>query len=220
MKKLLMMAAAAAVILPMGAQAADTASGSVTLTATTPNTCAIREFSVDGVATNNFADTNGGADAGTLAVTFGQTTGDSPVDLTTARAVARTRTVTLDGFCNYADHKIQLQSAFNGMTRNGQQNEPTASGDFNRRIQYNALIRFWGSANPDDRFAELAADGPVATNATSQKTGTSSNIGKAVNTSGTQKAVLYINTLDTSSAPLLAGTYTDTLRLRLGNNFQ
>jgi hypothetical protein len=207
MKKLLMMAAAAAVILPMGAQAADTASGSVTLSAAAPNTCAIRGISGADVTTP-FSNTAGGTDSASVAIAFG----GSAVDPLTARAIETTKSLTLDAFCNYA-HVVQLQSANGGLTNTA---TPQVVGSFARRIQYDAKLILWNSDNAGDTLAALPAAGEVNSGTASLTNGTASSVTTPVNRSTAQ---VQITTRAGTDNPLLAGTYGDTLRIRLGTGF-
>ena len=209
MKKSLMMVAAAAAILPMGAQAAP-ADGTVSMDAASPEICAIRGFSVDGGG-SSFNNPNGAADTGTLSLSFAETS----VDGTTARAVSTTKTLTLDGFCNYKDHILQLRSSNNGMTLQG--DPGPVSGDFNRRIRYEASISNWGSTAT---IGKLEAKGSETNADRNIKDGDRATVDRAVNTSDAQKAVLTIKTLaNTNSNPLLQGTYNDVLTIRLGGGF-
>jgi hypothetical protein len=205
--KRLLIAAVALSALPFAAQAADTASGDVTLSATAPNTCAIR-----GIAANTgngaltpFSNTTGGAATASSTLALDNA---SVIDTTTATALANTNVLTLNAFCNYASHSIQLRSANGGLT-----NVATTStvGDFNRRIAYNADLAAWGSST-----ASVAATGTLTSGTASQVTGTAITVAPAVNTT---TATVTIATVAAAGTPLLQGSYGDTLTVRLGTAF-
>ena len=206
MKKLLMMAAAAAVILPMSAQAADSATGTVNLSANANNTCAIRGISAGAGTTLSslpFADTAGAASA-TVALSLG----DDAMNQTTALTSSTIKNLTLSAFCNYATHNVSLRSANGGLT-----NAATTStvGTFNRRIEYTANITGWDTS----AVASLTANG-VVTDATASQDTATSPVTAATNVTN---ANLAITTTANATAPLLAGSYTDTLTIRLGAAF-
>jgi len=220
MKKLLMLAAAAAAILPMTAQATvNSAQGVITLTANSNNTCAIRAIirGRDGAGTytpssnttvNNLVDV-------TASLNFGDLLMNQTNANTNASAANSGHDFYLRAFCNYAGHTVSLKSA-NGGLINTTGPQIAAGSTFNKRIPYQAEIRDWNSGP----FAVLNATGAGAdgslTNADVRTVTASSLITeKAVNNDNSSIRI----TTAANSTPLLAGTFSDTLTVRLGSAF-
>ncbi len=212
MKKLLMLAAAAAAILPMTAQAAGNASGAVTYTTTVPNTCAIYKLEKglgSGYTEPTYNVPAGSPTAAAATVTFNS---NELVDENTAYAKYHQEQVNLGGFCNYK-HKLRLDSK-NGGLINTSTNEP-ATDNFSRRINYEAYISGWGpgagKANLDTTGAALLTENTPSP--------TSGDLTIDVAATDAPNARLKISTFNDTSRRLLAGTYTDVLTIRLGATF-
>jgi len=219
MKKLLMLAAAAAAILPMTAQADTnpTATGSVKVDTRVEETCAISGLSNDsglGGFTNGFNNTAGGlpnASSQPL-VKFESGVLVSP---TTARAIELEQVVKLSAFCNYGGHHVSLASQNGGLTTssNGESN-----GVFNRRIAYNAQISNWGGVNANLAPLNTGTEATfLTTGAATVKRG-STRVERASHSTGTTAASLTITTV-ASTVPLVKGDYSDVLTIRLGREF-
>jgi hypothetical protein len=210
MKELLMLAAAVAAILPMTAQAAESAEGAIALNSIASNTCAIRGITAGRgpagvVTTGPFTNTTGGVASATATLNFN----NELMDQTTAFTKALEKDLMLNAFCNYADHTVSLKSANGGLTNGA----PTPTvGTFNRRINYTARVRDWA---PTGRVAELVTNGTLTESGTSSESAFTL-VGPAINKTG---ASIRINTLPDSSAPLLAGAYSDVLTVKLGAAF-
>ena len=218
MKKLLMLAAAAAAILPMTAQAAATVNGTINLVAEGKPTCAIRQITrgAPGFGKGTYTDSvesTTGATTATATLDFG--------DLLMNQTDATIQTVIeqdlyVDAFCNYGDHHVSLTSQ-NGGLINTSSTPVTLKSVFNQRIPYNARIRDWDGGPR----AELDATGPVTSSVGKTVDSLSSKVTGAFNSSkrdGT-RASIRIKTEADASNPLLAGTYRDVLTIRLGAAF-
>lgn len=202
MKKLLMMAAATAAILPMTAQADATAYGRVNLEANASNTCAVRGISGD--ATYSGDTVSGSANPASVSLSLGS----DVIDPTTAFTKAATKTLTLSAFCNYGDHHLSLHSKNGGLTNTA---STPVSGLIHRRIEYKATLSGWG---PTD--ASVEADGDLTSGASS---GDSEKSTKVAAATATTTAKLNITTKANSAAPLLAGLYSDVLTVKMGAAF-
>jgi len=218
MKKLLMLAAAAAAILPMTAQAADTATGTVTLNADAAPTCAIRQI------TRGAAGFGQGTYTDSVESTTGATTAAATLDFNSMlmnQTDATIQTVIeqdlyVDAFCNYAAHNVSLSSLNGGMI-NTSGTPVTTGSTFNKRIPYNARIRDWAGGPR----AELDATGTVTSSVGNTVTTLPSLVTGAFNSSrrdGT-RASIRIKTAADASNPLLQGDYQDVLTIRLGAAF-
>lgn len=208
MKKLLMLAAATAAILPMTAQAEAIATGKVTYTATAADTCAIRGLTAgagSGVTNPEFNNKNGGAAEAAATVTFSK---NELINPDTAVSLQHSETVNLSGFCNYV-HSVQLESANGGLINTTNGTDLTV-GDFNRRITYTANITGWGPGT----IAPLDTTDGVLTNAVATKKPGTAATGRAQ--TNALNARLNITTVANNTNPLLAGTYSDVLKIRLG----
>ena len=219
MKRLLLTAAAVVAVLPMTAQAAATANGTVDLSATVADTCAIRAINggtlSGATATNSTAAGTGLTASGSDSVAgaaLSYTTAQL-FDATTAATNALTNTFVLNGFCNYSGHNVSLQSTNNGMVRAAGGASP--QGTFVERVNYTAEVTGWGTGGGS---STLATDGV----ATSRTAGTA-KVGAGVQTPGAAvndaDATLTIVTVANASFPALAGTYSDRLTIRLGATF-
>ncbi len=227
MKKLLMLAAAAAAILPMTAQANTTtangpfptANGSVALETKVEDTCAISELSNGSGAagfSGRFIDNSGGLTEATSQPLVKFESGRL-VDPTNARAKAVSHTVKLKAFCNYARHTVSLQSDNGGLTAASDSN-PTASGIFHRRIAYNANISNWGGARAVLAPLDTLTGGTDLTSRTSSVKRGSTIVDLASHSDTANAAELTITTV-ASTVPLVQGDYNDVLRIRLGGSF-
>lgn len=202
MKNILKIAAAGAILASTGgtAWASDTAQGSVTTNATVPATCYIR-----GITAASGLGTLTPAGAGTTTgATLDYSTG--LVDTVTALSSAQTSVLTVDAYCNYASAPVKLSSDNGGLTNTA---ATTAVGTFNRRINYTATFSGWGSA-PN---ATVTTAGTATTSAATPITGAAVSSTGAVNTTS---AVLTINTVGSGTTPMLAGSYSDVLRVTFG----
>jgi hypothetical protein len=215
MKKLLMLAAATAAILPMTAQADGnpTATGLVAVDTRVEETCAISELvGLTGVggASNEFRNSIGGVTApDQVRVQF--QSGDL-VDPITARAKSEIQVLKLSAFCNYAVHNVSLESRNGGLTNGA---VVASNGAFHNRIAYNAKISNWGSVAGD--LAAFSATGDMTKNVSERKRGTSP-VDRAVHVTGATAASLTITTV-ASTVPVLKGDYSDVLTIRLGRGF-
>jgi hypothetical protein len=207
MKKLLMLAAAAAAILPMTAQAAESAEGAIALNANASNTCAIRGITAGSgtVLATPFNNTTGGAASATATLNLG----NDAMDPTTALTLATTKNLTLNAFCNYATHNVSLKSTKGGLVNAA---ATTTVGDFNRRIHYTANITGWDSTSA---VASFTTTGLLTSASESPDTG-SSPVTAATNVTN---ANLVITTVADTTNPLLAGSFGDTLTVKLGAIF-
>jgi hypothetical protein len=104
-----------------------------------------------------------------------------------------------------------LKSQNGGMTNTA--STAIAEGStFNKRIPYTARVRDWSLTGPS---AELSATGS-ATDSAPTTLSASTAVPRAVNT---DNASIRIETVANSSNPLLAGTYSDVLTVKLGAAF-
>jgi hypothetical protein len=202
MKKLLMLAAATAAILPMTAQADATAYGKVNLEAKASNTCAVRGISGD--ATYSGDTVSGDKNPASVSLSLGS----DVIDPTTAFTKPATKTLTLSAFCNYGDHHLSLHSKNGGLTNT---ESTPISGVFHRRIEYKATLSGWG---PTD--ASVEADGELTSGVSF---GDSEKSTKVAAATATTTAKLSITTKANSTAPLLAGLYSDVLTVKMGAAF-
>jgi hypothetical protein len=208
MKKLLMLAAATAAILPMTAQADATAYGKVNLEAKASNTCAVRGIS--GAETYSGGTVSGDKNPASVSLSLGS----DVIDPTTAFTNSATKTLTLSAFCNYGDHHLSLHSKNGGLTNPA---STPFSGVFHRRIEYKATLSGWG---PTD--ASVEADGDLTSGASSAggvSFGDSEKSTKVTAATATTTAKLSITTKANSTAPLLAGLYSDVLTVKMGAAF-
>lgn len=215
MKKLLMLAAAAAAILPMTAQAARPANGQVTVTTTVQETCAISGLNKGTKGASRVYQTFNNADGGVFQNADAAVKFESAdlVNSTTARAKAVDQELELSAFCNFGGHTVALQSDNGGLTdiRNTGSND-----DFHRRIAYTAKITQWG--NFPGELAEL--DTPLTSLTTSGATPTKarSEVDREIHATKDKPAILTINTV-AGNLPLVKGNYSDVLKIRLGGGF-
>lgn len=219
MKRLLLTAAAVMAFLPMTAQAAATANGTVDLSATVADTCAIR--AINGGTISGATATNSTAAGTALTASGSDSVAGAALSFTTAQLFnpttaatnALTNTFVLNGFCNYSGHNVSLQSRDNGLVRSVVGSTP--QGTFVQRVNYSAILTGWGTGGGT---SDLKTDGvSTANTAGTAKTGAVVLApGAAVNDSD---AVLTIATVADSSFPALAGTYSDRLTIRLGATF-
>lgn len=213
MKKLLMLAAAAAAILPMTAQADPTANGQVTVHTKVEDTCAISglsSFSGLGDVYEPFNNTAGGVFSGANAKVKFES--GELVDPTTARAKSETQVLKLTAFCNHINHTVALQSQNGGLTTSS---NPNSNGDFHRRIAYAAKISNWGGASAD--LAAFNTGGTLTTGVATISGG--SSVVSLPSHSNTAKAALLTIQTAASTVPLVQGNYEDVLKIRLGAGF-
>jgi hypothetical protein len=183
------------------AQAQDTANGVVTANATVPNTCYIR--SIDGITgTGSLVNgTAGTTSSATLSYANGL------VDTATALSTSKTTALNVSAYCNYALAPVKLTSDNNGMVNTA---TTLTSGTFNKRVNYTASLSGWGTASN----ATLTTTGTATSNtAGAALVGTPVTAAEAVNTTN---AVLQIVTTGSGTTPMLAGTYSDVLRVTFG----
>lgn len=177
------------------AQAQDTATGAVTASATVPNTCYIRSITQAGGSGAVTAGSAGNTSTATLNYA------NVLADTSTALSATHTQTLTVDAYCNYAGY-VKLSSANNGLVVG---TNPTTVGTFNKRVNYTATLSGWGTSTPT-----LTTNGDKTTNTGASVSGTALTPGVPVNTTS---ATLQIVTTGDSSIPMLAGTYSDVLRV-------
>jgi hypothetical protein len=214
MKKLLMLAAAAAAILPMTAQAqsapaAGDAAGNVTLNATAANTCAIRGLT-SGMGTGDTVPefiSEFGEATGAATVIF---KGNELINPVTAMTKGHQEKVVLSGFCNY-QHSVKLESQNGGLIAIANANV-VPQGNFNRRINYTAKITGWGPGE----IAALAT-GNDAANGTSIPSSGAKTTGRAP--TNALQGRIDMTFVENTTAPLLAGIYSDVLTVHLGTDF-
>lgn len=204
MKKILLIGAAFAPLAMAGAaHAASTANATVNLNATVPNTCYIVSLSADGdddddgdVSQTNASNTN----SATVSVNYGTSLANS----NTAVRKASTVTYSLNAYCNYASHSVGIKSDNGGMTNTA---TTTSIGTFDRRIPYTASFS-WGSTTPS-----VSATGPM-------NTGVADSDFANVTSTSAVNTTANLNIVTTNGTnPLLAGSYSDVLRVRLGGTF-
>lgn len=201
MKKFTLLCATAASMMMAGtANAAATANATLNLNASVPNTCyiiALTEIATTGSGTSDSTTNNASVN-----INFGT----NLVNTTTALRDGGGSLYNLAGYCNYANHSIGIKSDNGGMTLSGP--APSVSGTFERRIPYTASFSGWGSAPT----VNITASGPLTT----------ATADPDVDNDTSSSAVLSILSPITivvpgsGVAPLLAGTYTDVLRVRIG----
>lgn len=200
MKKFALLGAVAASMMMAGtAQAASTANATLNLNASVPNTCyivALTPVVVTGSGTADFTTNNASVN-----VNFGT----NLVSSTTALRTGGGALYNLAGYCNYANHDIGIKSDNGGMTLSGP--APSVSGVFERRIPYNASFTGWGSTS-----VAITASGTL-TNTTP-----SPDVDNDTSASAVASLISPITIVvpGGGTLPLLAGTYTDVLRVRLG----
>jgi hypothetical protein len=216
MKRIIALTAAAAVVAMAGQAAADpSAQGSVNLSATAADTCAIRGITA---GTSSGATQTGSGVSGTTDTVGGVANLPSNAAIgytglfntTTAETNSLVNTLNVSAFCNYAGHQVRLRSANGGLTNTSAVAE---SGSFARRVNYSAALESWGTATT----TTLSTGAVNQLNSTKAETTTPGNAGVTpVNTSA---AVLRVTTSAFTGAPALAGSFTDTLTVRLGAAF-
>jgi hypothetical protein len=214
MKKLLMLAAAAAAILPMTAQADGNASGAVTYKTTVANTCAIYKLAKsEGTGytapTYNYDPKKPNAPV-EATVTFKN---NELVDAITLHAKYHQERVNLGGFCNYK-HSLRLVSKNGGLV-NTSSTEVDEKSTFNRRINYEAYISGWGSGKGK---ASLNTTGALLLTDKSSKQ-VSGDRTDNVDATDTSTAQLKISTFNDTTRRWLAGDYEDVLTIKLGTGF-
>jgi hypothetical protein len=219
MKKLLMLAAAAAAILPMTAQADTnpTATGSVEVTTFVEDTCAISGLTDgggDAGFSRQFINNNGGLATASTQPWVKFESGDL-VDATNARATVASHIVKLSAFCNYAQHNVSLESEKGGLTTS---DNASTNGIFNRRIAYNAKISNWGGVSGDLAPLNTGTDATFLTSNTTTVKRAFTEVPLASHSTGTTVADLTITTV-ASTVPLVQGAYSDVLKIRLGRRF-
>jgi hypothetical protein len=213
MKKLLMLAAAAAAILPMTAQAARPAEGQVTVTTKVEETCAIRFLREGegnkGSLRQSTTSTNGVATGANASLQF---QGGELVNSTTAMVEEVSKVVLLSAFCNFGTHKVSLKSEKGGLTNTS---NTGTSVDFNRRIPYTAKITNWNS--PTAELAKFTVDGDPTTSSPAPK-GAFSDVSSEYHATLANPASLTISTV-AGTVPLVKGDYSDVLKIKLGEGF-
>jgi hypothetical protein len=219
MKKLLMLAAATAAILPMTAQAAGTnptATGSVTVETRVEDTCAITGLT-DGTGQGSVYEPFTNAAGGVSSAADAKLKFNSGVlvDPTTARAKSVPKVVKLSGFCNYGGHWVSLESQNGGLTT---PSNATSNGVFNRRIAYNAKISNWGGVSADLAAFDTGIDSTFLTTSNMVAKSGSTRVSLASHSTSTTAADLTIETV-ASTVPLVKGDYSDVLTIRLGRGF-
>lgn len=220
MKKLLMLAAAAAAILPMAAQAqnVNSATGRIELKANSNKTCGIREITKGSRGPGTYTDSTNTTVDNTKVVTASLDFGNglmNQTNATTNGTVAKSEhDFYLKAFCNYAGHTVSLKSLNGGLT-NIAATAIAEGSTFNKRIPYKAEIRDWNSGP----FATLDAKGAGANPSTNSTQNTITAFTTPINTAvNTDNASIRIETAP-DSTPLLAGAFSDTLTVKLGAAF-
>ena len=192
MKKLVLLAAGAA-LLAGPAFAAPSASNDITINGTAPQVCTLGNPNTTGSATNaTFAGT-------TVSVTALASATDASLNQTSV-------TLRYAGLCNYA-HNVGLKSANGGLVNaSGAANAPVAgSGTFIQRVGYTATAN-WAGANDvlatSNSTTSYVAPGVVKAN---------------WSVAGANQGNLDVNVaIASSSTPVVAGTYGDTLTVGIG----
>jgi hypothetical protein len=216
MKRIIALSAAVAVVAMSGQALADaSAQGSVNLSATAADTCAIRGITAGtssgatqtGSGVSGTTDTVGAVSSLPANAAIGYT---GLFNTTTAETNSLINTMNVSAFCNYAGHQVRLRSANGGLTNTSAVAE---SGSFARRVNYSASLENWGTATT----TTMTTGAVNQLNATVSQTTTAGNAGVTpVNTSA---AVLRVTTTAFNGAPALAGVFSDTLTVRLGAAF-
>jgi hypothetical protein len=216
MKRIIALTAAAAVVAMSGQALADpSAQGSVNLSATAADTCAIRGITAGtssgatqtGSGVSGTTDTVGAVASLSTNAAIGYT---GLFNATTAETNSLINTMNVSAFCNYAGHQLRLRSANGGLTN---ADSVIESGSFARRVNYSASLERWGTATT----TTLTTGAANQLNSTVFETTTSGNAG--VTPVNTSSAVLSVTTTAFTGAPALAGTFKDTLTVRLGAAF-
>jgi hypothetical protein len=214
MKKLLMLAAATAAILPMTAQAqtVNSATGTINLEADANPTCAIRGIIKGSRGQGTYTNSTNTNVDNTQTVVASLDFNNLLMNQTNASTNGVIeQDLYLKAFCNYAGHTVSLKSQNGGMTNPA--STVIADGSiFNKRIPYKARVRDWSLTGPS---AELTATGTV-TDSVQTTVSAGTVVQRAVNT---DNASIRIETVADASNPLLAGTYSDVLTVKLGAAF-
>ena len=206
MNSRILLAAASAAMFAVPAFAADSATGTIGLNASVPDTCYISSMGANSLATGG-AFTAPGAGGATVSATLDLGT-TAIADATTAVGTSATYIINVEAYCNYASHNVSLQSLNGGLIGPDSASVPSV-GDFERRINYTADFAGWDGSTA----TSLTTDGVVSSAAADVDSATQA-YGVAVNTVGSA-ATLTITTAD-GTDPLIAGAYADTLTLQFG----
>ncbi len=202
MKKLIIAATAVAALTASSAFADASQSTSVTFSGSVDNTCVMTTPTV--TASSNAASTAlaGAAGVSTIAIT-------NLADASTAALNAASFTLTYDGsYCNYA-HKVGIKALKGGLVETADTNDVVAgSGNFVQRIGYDADVTWAGaSTQGPDPATSYSSDEGDATKTT------------AINTTvtGANRGALVLSVaVAADTNPVVAGTYSETLTLKIG----
>ncbi len=202
MKKLILAASAIAAMIGSNVLADASQSTSVTIGGSVTPTC-IMTTPTFAAATNASSVLLVGP-AGTSAVTI-----PNLADSATAALNSSDFKLTYsDSYCNYA-HTVGIKATNGGLVDSGTGNDPVAgSGDFVRRIGYNSIVSWAGQD----------IDGPNPATSVSTDLGDATKT-SAINTSiaGANRGALVLHVVVPSNPnPVIAGSYTETLTLKIG----
>lgn len=200
MKKILLAATAASMMIAGSAHAASSASADVTLSANVPNTCYIRSLAPASLPSNVSGTNVSNTTSGAVTISYGTELADA----NTAIALQKTATYNLSAYCNYASHTVGLKSTNGGLVT---ASNATTVGSFDHRINYTANYTWDGTVAPSiTTSGNLGNGNSVSTFVDNQTAALPTN---------TTNAVLTITTT-AGTDPLVQGSYTDTLKISLG----
>ena len=203
MNKFLLLGAATAALICAGPAFADpSASNAISISGSSPDTCTL-DPGTQSAATN--ATFTPGAGASTLAIGTLASATDATLQTTSA-------TITFVGMCNYA-HNIGLQSANSGLQNGTAGNDPVAgSGSFIKKVGYTASYVWAGHTSTGTERLVFANDVGIGAGA-SAVLKKSDNVTVAGANQG--NLVLHFD-IASSSTPVVSGSYSDTLTVKIG----
>jgi len=210
------------------ANAADTANASLTMNTSAPRTCAVTgDVTGTGPATISGGAGGAGANLPSVSVNFGSSLVDPVTALPTFSTTVDRAGVTLShkvklnvpAHCNYAGSRVSVQSVNGGLRREGA--APAVTGVFGNGISlYTEVERATGGQT------RATVAGQIHTNPNSKGSGQVANAWNGalqvtlapahVYTFPTSPSDLIVVRPAADGTPLLAGTYSDTVRIRFG----